>query len=81
MLALLLALRPRQWTKNLALFVGIVFAQQLFSPALFGRMMRELGSRSASAVPQPAICGRRRGSMTSDRIRKEGPIAARFDSR
>ena len=35
--ALLFALRPRQWTKNLALFVGIVFAQQLFSPALFGR--------------------------------------------
>ncbi|HEV2581415.1 MAG TPA: decaprenyl-phosphate phosphoribosyltransferase [Ktedonobacteraceae bacterium] len=35
--ALLLALRPKQWTKNLALFVGIVFAQQLFSPALFER--------------------------------------------
>ena len=29
--ALVLAMRPRQWTKNLALFVGIVFAQQLLS--------------------------------------------------
>jgi 4-hydroxybenzoate polyprenyltransferase len=37
--ALLLALRPRQWTKNLALFVGLVFAQQLFSPMLFGRTL------------------------------------------
>jgi 4-hydroxybenzoate polyprenyltransferase len=23
-------MRPRQWTKNLALFIGLVFAQQLF---------------------------------------------------
>jgi len=29
-LALLAALRPRQWTKNLSVFIGIVFAQQLF---------------------------------------------------
>ena len=35
--ALLLALRPRQWTKNLAVFVGIVFAQRLFNPTLFER--------------------------------------------
>lgn len=35
--ALLLAMRPRQWTKNLAIFVGIVFAQQLLNPILFGR--------------------------------------------
>ncbi len=32
MLALFLAMRPRQWTKNGALFIGLVFAQQLFSP-------------------------------------------------
>ncbi len=31
LLALLVAMRPRQWTKNLALFIGLVFAQQLFS--------------------------------------------------
>lgn len=30
LLALLVAMRPRQWTKNLALFIGLVFAQQLF---------------------------------------------------
>lgn len=35
--ALLQAMRPRQWTKNLALFVGLVFAQQLLDPALFAR--------------------------------------------
>jgi len=36
-LALLAALRPRQWTKNLAIFVGIVFAQRLLSFALVER--------------------------------------------
>src|SRR5712692_336473 len=35
--ALLKAMRPRQWTKNLAIFVGIVFAQRLFSLTLFER--------------------------------------------
>ena len=34
---LLKAMRPRQWTKNLAIFVGIVFAQRLFSFSLFAR--------------------------------------------
>jgi 4-hydroxybenzoate polyprenyltransferase len=29
--ALLLAMRPRQWTKNCAIFVGIVFSQRLLS--------------------------------------------------
>ena len=36
-LTLLAAMRPRQWTKNLAIFVGIVFAQRLLSFALFER--------------------------------------------
>jgi 4-hydroxybenzoate polyprenyltransferase len=36
-LALLAALRPRQWTKNLAIFVGIVFAQRLLSFTLVER--------------------------------------------
>ncbi|GAC1384573.1 MAG: decaprenyl-phosphate phosphoribosyltransferase [Ktedonobacteraceae bacterium] len=36
-IALVTAMRPRQWTKNLALFVGLVFAQQLFSAASFER--------------------------------------------
>jgi 4-hydroxybenzoate polyprenyltransferase len=35
--ALFKAMRPRQWTKNMALFVGLVFAQKLFNPLLFGR--------------------------------------------
>ncbi len=29
--AILTAMRPRQWTKNFAVFVGLVFAQRLFS--------------------------------------------------
>src|SRR2546421_5635075 len=29
--AIIQSMRPRQWTKNLALFVGLVFAQQLFT--------------------------------------------------
>ena len=37
-LALVAAIRPRQWTKNLALFVGLVFAQRLFSVSSFERV-------------------------------------------
>ena len=36
-LAIVRAMRPKQWTKNLAIFVGIVFAQRLFVPSLFER--------------------------------------------
>jgi 4-hydroxybenzoate polyprenyltransferase len=36
-LALIAAMRPRQWTKNLGLFVGLVFAQRLFSVISFER--------------------------------------------
>ena len=36
-LALFRAMRPRQWVKNLALFVGIVFAQRLLSLSIFER--------------------------------------------
>jgi 4-hydroxybenzoate polyprenyltransferase len=35
--ALFVAMRPRQWTKNLALFIGLVFAQQLFHGTLYVR--------------------------------------------
>jgi len=35
--AIIQSMRPRQWTKNLALFVGLVFAQQLFTPTSFER--------------------------------------------
>src|SRR5688572_2539818 len=31
--AVIVSLRPRQWTKNLFVFAGLVFAQQLFTPA------------------------------------------------
>lgn len=42
--ALLRALRPRQWTKNLAIFVGIVFAQQLLDLLLFERAVIAFGA-------------------------------------
>lgn len=35
--ALLEALRPKQWTKNLLLFAGLIFSQQLANPALLMR--------------------------------------------
>ena len=35
--AIIQSMRPRQWTKNLALFVGLIFAQQLFTPTSFER--------------------------------------------
>ena len=36
-MALVAAMRPRQWTKNLALFVGILFAQRLLNLPAFER--------------------------------------------
>ena len=36
-LALVEALRPKQWTKNLLLFVGVVFAQHAGDPVLLER--------------------------------------------
>ena len=35
MRALVVSLRPRQWVKNLFVFAGLVFSQQLFTPALW----------------------------------------------
>jgi 4-hydroxybenzoate polyprenyltransferase len=35
--ALIGALRPRQWTKNLLLFVGVLFSRHLGDPAMTGR--------------------------------------------
>jgi 4-hydroxybenzoate polyprenyltransferase len=35
--AIIQSMRPRQWTKNLALFVGLIFSQQLFSLTSFER--------------------------------------------
>jgi 4-hydroxybenzoate polyprenyltransferase len=37
MMPLLQALRPKQWTKNLLVFAGVVFAQHASDPALLGR--------------------------------------------
>ena len=35
--AIIQSMRPRQWTKNLAVFVGLIFAQQLFTLTSFER--------------------------------------------
>ena len=35
--AIIQSMRPRQWTKNLALFVGLIFAQRLFTITSFER--------------------------------------------
>ena len=35
--AVITALRPRQWTKNFAVFIGLVFAQRLFDTRAFER--------------------------------------------
>jgi 4-hydroxybenzoate polyprenyltransferase len=37
--ALFSALRPRQWSKNFALFIGLVFAERLFSPPALERSL------------------------------------------
>lgn len=37
--ALLIAMRPRQWTKNLVVFIGLVFAQKLFDLISFERVV------------------------------------------
>jgi len=36
---LILTLRPRQWTKNLILFAGLIFSQNLFDPVLFAKTL------------------------------------------
>jgi len=36
---LILTLRPRQWTKNLILFAGLIFSQNLFNPVLFSKTL------------------------------------------
>jgi 4-hydroxybenzoate polyprenyltransferase len=33
------SLRPRQWTKNLLVFAGLIFSQHLLDPGLFGRAL------------------------------------------
>ena len=33
--AVLASLRPRQWVKNLFVLAGLVFGQQLFTPAVW----------------------------------------------
>src|ERR671922_1686586 len=33
--AVLVSLRPRQWVKNLFVFGGLIFAQRLFTPAVW----------------------------------------------
>ncbi len=35
---LLVSLRPRQWTKNLLVFAGLIFSQNVHRPALVGRV-------------------------------------------
>ena len=37
--ALLVAIRPRQWTKNVIVFIGVIFAQRLFNLLAFERAM------------------------------------------
>jgi 4-hydroxybenzoate polyprenyltransferase len=37
--ALLVAMRPRQWTKNVIVFIGVVFAQRIFNMLAFERAM------------------------------------------
>jgi 4-hydroxybenzoate polyprenyltransferase len=37
--ALLVAMRPRQWTKNVIVFIGVVFAQRIFNMLAFERAL------------------------------------------
>ena len=39
MSALILSLRPKQWTKNLVLFAGLLFSKNLFEPHLFQKSL------------------------------------------
>ncbi|HXS83973.1 MAG TPA: decaprenyl-phosphate phosphoribosyltransferase [Methylomirabilota bacterium] len=52
MKALLLALRPKQWTKNLLLFAGVVFSQHARDPAL---LLRAVGGFVAFSLLASAV--------------------------
>ena len=49
-LPLVEALRPKQWTKNLLVFVGIVFAQHATDPALIVRAVAGFFGRLWDAI-------------------------------
>lgn len=40
---LLKAMRPKQWTKNLVIFAGIIFSKNLLAPKLFGQAAAAFG--------------------------------------
>ena len=65
--ALVEALRPKQWTKNALLFVGVVFSQHLRDGQLLGRA----AAPSALPPPMPACAGMRLVSVKRAPARKE----------
>ena len=81
-LALLASLRPRQWVKNLFVFAGVIFSQQLLTPDLAGaRRLRHLlrpqrshlplqrrrGRRDVTASIRPSACAPSRQARSADR--------------
>lgn len=47
--AALVAMRPRQWTKNLLLFAGVIFAAELGDPARIGRALAAFAAYCAAS--------------------------------
>ena len=84
--AALVALRPRQWVKNLLLFAGIVFAAQIGDPVRWlrgGRRLRRLLRRLERRLPRQRRA-RRRGrpaapgqAAAADRARRARRAARR----
>lgn len=75
-------LRPRQWTKNLILFAGVIFAEQLLDPAL---LLRALAGFAAFCMVSSAVyCLNDLSDLEADRKhpqKRKRPLASGAISR
>lgn len=74
--ALLVALRPRQWTKNLLLFAGIVFAAEIGDPGRWARALAAFAVFCAASSAAYLLNDLR--DLASDRqhpVKRRRPIA------
>ena len=86
--AILVSLRPRQWVKNLFVFAGLVFAQRLFSPAVWAALaaFAVFCALSGAMYLLNDVADRERDRLhpvkrhAAHRLRRALPVGARGDA-